>query len=136
MGLNHAVISQYLLNIAKKASIYTSAPAVYRILFQIHGSKFKPDPFAYLGKTFEICESHRVLFFCVCKHSFYRFFSLIIQLFHTCGVPYVFDLFKIIEPDVFGDSLFAFSILSTLAFVRTAFAYTIIKLKQFFSNER
>ena len=46
-------------------SIYTLFPAVYRIIFQIHGSKIKPDPLADLGQVSEICKSHRVLFFCV-----------------------------------------------------------------------
>ncbi len=85
---------------SKKTSIYTPVPAVYRILFQIHGSKFKPAPLAYLGQASEICKSHRVLFFCVRKLSLDCFFSFVIQLFHTVSMPYVLDLLKIIDPDV------------------------------------
>lgn len=69
-------------------SIYTPTPVVYRILFQIHGSKLKPDPFAYLGQASEICKSHRV-FFCACKHSLDRFFLFVIQRLHTIGVTYI-----------------------------------------------
>lgn len=100
----------------------TSIPEVYRILFLIHGSKFKPDPLAYLGKASEICKSHRVLFFCVCKHPFDCFFSFVIQLFHADRMPYILDLFHIIKPYMLGYGLFTFGIFCAFTFIWTIFA--------------
>lgn len=68
-----------------------------RIFFEVHCSKFKPDPIRYLSQASEKSISHRVLFLCICKHPFNCLFS---QCVYCFGVKdyyrpskYVYDVY-------------------------------------------
>ncbi len=84
------------------------------ILFEIHRSKFKPDPFSNLGQASVVSKPHSVFFLCIGKDTFDRFFSPVIQSLHTVGVPYVLNLLKIVEPDVFCYGFLVFGVFGAL----------------------
>ncbi len=58
------------------------------IFFEVHCNKFKPDPICNLSQDSEKSVSHRVFFFCICKHLLNGLFSQCIYCFVT-----VFSLF-------------------------------------------
>lgn len=86
-----------------------------RIFFEIHGSKLKPDPFAYLGQASEIGVSHAVFFFGVGEDTFNCFFSMLIQLAIFRCMPYIFGKLNVIRPDVLGNELFMLGIVGAAA---------------------
>ena len=88
------------------------------ILFEIHGSKFKPDPFSNLGQASVVSKPHSVFFLGIGKDTLNRFFSPVIQSLHTVGMPYVFNLFKIVEPDVLCYGFLVFGVFGALIFLR------------------
>lgn len=49
--------------------------------FQIHGSKFKPDPVCHLGQTAVHGITHGVFFFCVCKDPLNGLLALLVERF-------------------------------------------------------
>ena len=54
------------------------------IFFEVHGSKFKPDPLADLGKTSDEGVAHPMLLFRISETLLDRFFSLVIEF---CVLP-------------------------------------------------
>ena len=101
-------------------------------VFQIHCSKFKPDPILNSRQAFNICVSHCVFFFRVCKHSFYCLTSQRIYLFSSRTVPYILRLFYVIRPNMFCYNLlmiFAFgafiSVLALLTIFRITFKFSV-----------
>ena len=85
------------------------------ILFEIHSSKFKPDPISDTSQATKICKSHRMLFFGVSKHTFDGFLAVFVELFQLGRVSVILCLFEIIKPKMFCNELY-----KTLAF--SAFA--------------
>lgn len=68
--------------------------------FDIHCSKLKPDPFAYLGEASDECVTHTMFFFGICEAALDRFFSLVIEFPHSGRMTDIFCLFHIIRPDI------------------------------------
>ena len=69
-------------------------------LFQIHGSKFKPDPSRDGGQASVVCITHRVFLLRIRKDPFNGFFALCIYFFCTIRFSYLFDQIQILLPDV------------------------------------
>ena len=61
-------------------------PAPICQLFQVHGSKFKPDPSGDGGQASVICITHRVSLLRSRKDPFEGFFSLCINLLAQVGL--------------------------------------------------
>ena len=69
-------------------------------LFQIHGSKFKPDPSCDGGQASVVCITHRVFLFCVRKNPFNGFLSLGIDALAQVGFADGLHKIQILLPDV------------------------------------
>ena len=85
-------------------------------LFEIHGSKFKPDQSCDGGQTPVMCITHRVFLFCICKDPFNRFLALRINFFRTLCFSYLFNQIQILLPDVRRVYLLLFFICSAFRF--------------------
>ena len=72
--------------------------------FEVHGSKFKPAPFADLRKVSDEGVAHPMLLFRSSETPLDRFFSLVIELSHPDRVPDILDKLHVIHPDMFQDS--------------------------------
>lgn len=69
-------------------------------LFQIHGSKFKPDPSGDGGQASVVCITHGVFLFCVRKDPLNGLLALCINFFPAICFSYLFDQIQILLPDV------------------------------------
>ena len=78
---------------------------VYREFFQIHGSKFKPDPISHCCQASVRSITHSMLFFCVGKYSFYLFFSQPVQFRVFRCMTEILGKFHIVVPNVFRHRL-------------------------------
>ena len=85
------------------------------ILFQIHRSKFKPDPFGNLGQASEISVTHAVFFLGICKYTFNCFFPMLVEFAIFRGMPDILSKINILRPDVLGDELFVFGAVGAMA---------------------
>ncbi len=94
-----------------KTLLFVLIPLPYRIFFQVHGSKFKPDPICNLSQASVKCITHGILFFCIYKYTFYCFFSFFIQFLVFWGMTNIFCHFKIIIPDMFSYCFFTFCVI-------------------------
>ena len=103
------------------------------IFFEVHGSKFKPDPFADLGKASDEGVAHPVLLFRISETSLDRFFSLVIELSHSDCVPDVLDKLHVIHPDMLEDSFLMPLALRAFHNIWTFFAYLRAAFKFFVS---
>lgn len=63
--------------------------------FEVHCSEFKPDPICYLSQASEKSISHRVLFLCICKHSFNCLFPQCVYCFVFRSTPILSDVFLV-----------------------------------------
>ena len=75
-------------------------PAPICQLFQVHGSKFKPDPSGDGGQASVMCITHGVSLLRIRKDPFNGFFALCIYFFCTIRFSYLFDQIQILLPDV------------------------------------
>ena len=105
--------------VSPKSGKYRVVPTPYRQLFQIHGSKFQPDPSCDGGQASVVCITHGVFFFCIRKDSFNRFFAFGIDVFATICLSDLFCQIQILLPDVSGEYLLPFFIGSAFRFART-----------------
>ena len=64
-------------------------PTPYRQLFEIHGSKFKPDPSCDGSQASVVRVTHRVSFLRVRKDPFNRFLALCVNCFRTIRFSYL-----------------------------------------------
>ena len=95
---------------SKRSIQVCSLPPVYCVFFQVHGSKFKPDPVSDLSQASVRSISHCVFFFRVGKYSLNGFFPSLVKLSVLRRMSDIFDRFKIIRPYVFCYCLFRFGI--------------------------
>ena len=98
------------------------------ILFEIHSSKFKPDPISDTSQATNICKSHRMLFFGVSKHTFNGFFTAFVKSFQLWRMPVILCLFKIFKPEMFGYQLSKCLVFSAFVKRGTVFAKTGVAL--------
>ena len=75
---------------------------VYCEFFQIHCSKFKPDPILYCCQASVWSISHCVLFFCIRNYSLNFFFSFLVQFFVLGCITSVLCKLYVFLPDVSG----------------------------------
>ena len=86
---------------SERKSVETEAlPAPVCQLFQIHGSKLKPDPSCYGGQASVMRITHGVFLFCIRKDPFYRFLALCVNVFGTLCFSYLFRYVQILLPDM------------------------------------
>lgn len=100
-------------------------------LFQVHGSKFKPNPICNMGKTSVRCVSHTIFFFCVCKYTLYCFFSFFVKLFVLWSMANVLSKINIFAPDMLCDCLFKLFI--SCAYVSWGIIFTYFRIAFKFS---
>ncbi len=101
--------------------------------FDIHCSKLKPDPFAYLGEASDECVTHTMFFFGICEAALDRFFSLVIEFPHSGRMTDIFCLLHIIRPDMLQDCFLMIFAFSTFCKIRTVFTYIWATLEFFVS---
>ena len=87
-------------------------------LFEVHGSKFKPDPSCDGSQTSVMCITHRVFLLCIRKDPFNRFLALCINFFRTLCFSYLFNQIQILLPDVRCVYLLPLFICSAFRFAR------------------
>ena len=77
-----------------------------RQLFEIHGSKLKPDPVGNCAQASVGSVSHSMLFFCVCKYSLNLLFSLFVQLRVLRRMTNILAPFYVLMPNVLSYRLY------------------------------
>ena len=97
-------------------------PTPDRQLFEVHGSKFKPDPSCDGGQASVVCIPHRVFLLRVRKNPFNRLLALRIKLFRTLRFPYLLHQIQILLPDMCGVYLLPLFIRTAFCFARAASA--------------
>ena len=75
-------------------------PEVDRQFFQIHGSKFKPDPFCYLSQASVKSITHTVFLFGIRKDTLDCLLTVRVQLLVFWGMPIILNDFHIVLPDM------------------------------------
>ena len=91
-------------------------PAPICRLFQVHGSKFKPDPSGDGGQASVICITHRVFLLRSRKDPFEGFFSLSINLLAQVGLSDALHSVQVFLPDVGCEYLLPFFICLAVGF--------------------
>ena len=97
-------------------------PTPYRQFFEIHGSKFKPDPSCDSGQASVVCITHRVSFLRVRKDPFNRLLALCVNCFRTIRFSYLLHEIQILLPDVRRMDFLPLFICTAFRFARSASA--------------
>lgn len=101
------------------------------IFFEIHGNKFKPDPFADLGKASDEGVTHPMFLFGISETPLDRFFSLVIELSHPNCMPDVLNKLHAIHPDMLQDGFLMPLAVRALCKTWAFFAYLRTTFKLF-----
>ncbi len=115
---------------AKNEKNMVLSPAMDRIFFEVHCSKFKPGPIRYLSQASEKKSiSHRVLFLCICKHPFNCLFSQCVYCFVFRSTPNILCHFDILTPYMPCYCFLTLCIFGTLIFCRALLAFVAFAFK-------
>ena len=79
---------------------FAHLPFPFCQLFQIHGSKFKLHPVRHLSQAFILRITHGVFFFGICKDSFNRLFSPLVQYLVFWRISCIVCQLFIVFPDM------------------------------------
>ena len=82
--------------------------------FQIHGSKFEPDPSSDCGQASVMCITHRVFLFRICKDTFDGLFPLGVDRLAQVGLSDALYDIQVSLPDVGREYLLPFLICLTV----------------------